>query len=247
MPSEQKKRLRGDGFGRPSLWTESISRWRKLAHREEENWGALAHSLDSIFRDHYAIPEFQRPYVWKRKHILQLFDDTHAAYTERGRERLLHRELGRIPRARWAAQPRRRSATHHHAGSVELRLPRQNPRTQSNDGYEVLRRLGPRRYRRQGRSGLKARTPSSRRRRLLPRRGRSSRLRGWSASRQRGDRELRCPQRARGLPWPPIGGTSDDYRKLLTYAVRRQRDATPFTASLRLPGQTRPLSLHAPS
>lgn len=47
---------------------------------------ALAHSLDSIFRDHYAIPEFQRPYVWKRKHILQLFDDTHAAYTERGRD-----------------------------------------------------------------------------------------------------------------------------------------------------------------
>jgi hypothetical protein len=47
---------------------------------------ALAHSLDSIFRDHYAIPDFQRPYIWKRKNIIQLFNDAHQAYAERGRD-----------------------------------------------------------------------------------------------------------------------------------------------------------------
>jgi uncharacterized protein DUF262 len=47
---------------------------------------ALPHSLDSIFREHYAIPEFQRPYVWKKKSILELFDDLHDAQLERARD-----------------------------------------------------------------------------------------------------------------------------------------------------------------
>lgn len=46
---------------------------------------ARAHSLDSVFNDHYAIPDFQRPFIWKRKHIWRLFDDLHDAFIENRR------------------------------------------------------------------------------------------------------------------------------------------------------------------
>jgi hypothetical protein len=42
------------------------------------------------------------------------------------------------------------------------------------------------------------------------------------------------PEYSRGLR----SAATQDYRKVLTCAIRRQGDATPFTASPRLPGQT---------
>lgn len=46
---------------------------------------ARPYSLDDVFKEHYAVPEFQRPYVWKTRHVTQLFDDLFDAHKERGR------------------------------------------------------------------------------------------------------------------------------------------------------------------
>ena len=46
---------------------------------------ARPYSLDDVFKEHYAVPEFQRPYVWKKRHVTQLFDDLFDAHKERGR------------------------------------------------------------------------------------------------------------------------------------------------------------------
>ncbi len=44
---------------------------------------AQAYSLDTILKDHYAVPDFQRPYVWKKRHVDQLYVDLYDAFTER--------------------------------------------------------------------------------------------------------------------------------------------------------------------
>lgn len=46
---------------------------------------ARPYSLEDVFKEHYAVPEFQRPYVWKKRQVEQLFDDLFEAYDERGR------------------------------------------------------------------------------------------------------------------------------------------------------------------
>lgn len=47
---------------------------------------ARAFSLEDVFKEHYAVPEFQRPYVWKKRHVQQLFYDLFDAHQGRGRE-----------------------------------------------------------------------------------------------------------------------------------------------------------------
>jgi hypothetical protein len=46
---------------------------------------ARPYSLDDVFKEHYAVPEFQRPFVWKKRQVQQLFYDLFDAHQERGR------------------------------------------------------------------------------------------------------------------------------------------------------------------
>lgn len=47
---------------------------------------ARPYPLDEVFKEHYAVPEFQRPFVWRKREVKQLFYDLFEAHQERGRD-----------------------------------------------------------------------------------------------------------------------------------------------------------------
>jgi len=75
----------------PSSRTTGCRRHRPARERTELAGSrviqeARPYPLDDVFKEHYAVPEFQRPYVWKKRQVEQLFYDLFDAHKgERGR------------------------------------------------------------------------------------------------------------------------------------------------------------------
>lgn len=44
---------------------------------------ADSHPIETVFNSFYAVPDFQREYVWKKRHVDKLLDDLHTAFTSK--------------------------------------------------------------------------------------------------------------------------------------------------------------------